>query len=221
MRYPIAAAPVAHHPVGRLTPWSIHKSWPRMWVAFGIFTLGCLLSACGSVNTVHQTIMDATDKYRQFNEEFSYAGFELHWREEKTESDADDSDDTPEFRSAFDETFGEVIDSRAPEVLRGDRPVKIVVTVSDVYSPGALARGFAFRDPSIEITAVVQTASDEETLHTHESRIVDVLPPDFSGGIQFRIGKIPDRLARQTVSDLLNWLRSLESPSTSKEQNGA
>ena len=221
MRCPIAAASVARHSVRRIAPWSIRRSWRNTWIGFVTVALGYLVSGCGSVSTVHQTIMDATDEYRQFNTEYSYAGAELHWQEESTESGADDSDDILEFRSAFDETFRERMDSGIPDVLRGDRPVKIVVTVSDVYNPGALARGLAFRDPSIEITAIVQAASDEEALHAHETKVVDVLPPDFSGGIQFRIGKIPDRLARQAVSDLMSWLRSLESPTPAEEQSDA
>ncbi len=221
LRSQIAVTSVDHRSIKRRTPWSIRGSWPRIWILFGTVSLGCLLSACGSVNEVHQTIMDATDKYRQFNTEFSYAGIKLHWREGPVESGAQDSDDTPEFRSAFDKTFREEINSRAPKILQGDRPVKIVVTLSDVYHPGALARGLVFRDPSIEITAIVQAASDQETLHAYEAKVVDVLPPNLSGGIQFRIGKVPNRLAGKAVKELMNWLRGLESPSPIKEQNGA
>ena len=169
-----------------------------------------LMSACGSLDRVQQTIVDAADDNApHVNTEFAYAGFGLRWRDEHGESVTDDSDDSSKFRSAFGKRFGEELDRRAPKALQGDRPAKVLVIVSDVYKPGALARGLAFQDPSVRIEAIVQDASDEQHLHTHEIKIVDDLPLDFSGGIQFRVGTIPDRLARKAVNEVMDWLRSL------------
>lgn len=163
------------------------------------------------MNKVQQAVVDAADdNSRDFNRELEYAGFGLHWSDEETVSGVDDSDESSEFRNAFGKRFGEEMDRRVPKALRGDRPAEVVVTVSDVRTPGALARGLAFQNPSIRITAVVRDGSDKQQLHTREMEVVDVPPPNYSGDFRFRIGTIPDRLARKAVSDLMDWLRSLE-----------
>ena len=182
------------------------RFWKAAGILLGLATLG-LASGCGSLNKVQQAVVDAADdRSRRFSTELAYAGFGLHWPEEETESGVDDPDD---FRNAFAKRFGQEMDRRVPKALRGDRPVKLLVTVSDVHTPGALARGLAFQNPSIRITAVVQDDSEEQPLHTKEMKVVDVLPPDFSSTFRFRIGTIPDRLAREAVNDLMDWLRSL------------
>ena len=162
---------------------------------------------CATVSRAQQAIVDAADdRAAHVNAELAYAGFELRWPEVGEESERGGS---AEFRSVFGERFRDEMDRRAPKALRGDRPARIVVVVADVRTPGALARGLAFQDPSMNIRASVRDAADEADLHVQDMKVVDRLPPDFSGAIQFRLGAIPDRLARQAVEDLVGWLRTL------------
>ena len=170
-----------------------------------------LLGACGSLDRARQLAVDAGDRNAtEVNAELAYAGLELHWREEPAGAGGDGSGDSAGFREGFGRKFREEFDRRAPRALQGGRPVKVLVTVSEIYAPGALARGLAFRNPSVRIRAVVRDAVDgRNDLHEAGIKVVDRLPLDFSAGIRFRVGTIPDRLAHRAVHDLMGWLRSL------------
>ncbi len=161
------------------------------------------LSSCGMTDKMQRLVIDAADNNsRHINTELQYTEFELHWQKIEFKN-------SDEFKNAFSQKLSKEMDRRAPKALQGNQLVHIVLTVSDVYNPGALARGFAFQNPSIKITAVVRDLSTGKDIFTREFKIVDVLPPDFSTAIQFRIGSIPDRLAVSFMSSLIDWLRKL------------
>ena len=161
------------------------------------------LSACGMPGKAQRALLDAADRNSpHINTELQYAGFELHWQEVEFEA-------SDEFKHIFNQKLGEEMDRRAPKALQGNQPVKIVLMASDVYNPGALARGLAFQNPSIKIRAMVQDISNGKDVFVREFKIADILTPDFSTSIQFRIGRIPDRLALATTGSLIDWLRKL------------
>lgn len=184
-----------------------------LWPVILVFAFS--VSACGVADYASRAIVDLQDSTeKRVNRDLEYGGYELEWK------DIDDSG----FMAAYEEKLAEEMDRRVPRVLQGNRPVRIVVAVSELHNPGALARNLLFNnDPSIRIEVIVQDTDIEEEIYGYRDEIVDRLQADPHGGISFRLQSVPVRLANATVQSLMDKLRALqvqEDPQAAPEAEG-
>ena len=166
------------------------------------------LVSCKTVTTKVQHLHD-TSPFRATNEEYQYAGYELIWPNADNEENAVDD----EFAEEFEADFAEQISARMPNIFKGDRPVKLIVTVLEVSDPGGMER-FLFRNPSFEFELTIADASSGEEISSYGNKVTDyapIAPPPPPGGssIAFRIGSNASRLANQTANQIVETVRKL------------
>ena len=169
------------------------------------------LVSCKAVTTKLEHLHD-TSPFRGTNEQFQYAGYELHWQNVNDEKSAKND----EFAREFEEHFADIISRRMPKILKGERPVKLMVTVLDFSNPSALEK-LLFQNPKIDYSFKFVDASSGEELLSVDRKLTDYrpdtnLPPPSGTGasasISFRIGSNASRLAMSAASDIVGVIRN-------------
>lgn len=189
---------------------SSHLAFRKILQAICFLTIVLSFVSCTTVKNNLDKLHD-TSPLRQANETYQYAGHKVIWQ--KVEDD--ESSRIIEFKEEYNEVIDEALPRRLPNILKGETPVIVVVTVVELSYPTAFERAL-FQNPEIEFTIEIKDSSTDKVLSVYDSKFTDIHTGDFefdaspgsiSGSVSFRLTSIPEVLANATVAKIIGWLR--------------